>query len=137
MFEELKNIKSGKKELREFGITISIVLGLFGGVFLWKQKESFVYLFIISGIFLFFGLVFPKFLKPVQKIWMGLSVILGWLMTRLILSILFFLVITPVNFLARIFGKRFLETKFDKNTDSYWIPKKSIKFDKKRYENQF
>ena len=137
MFEELKNIKSGKKELRQFGITMTIVLGLLGGLFLWRQKESYIYFFVIAGIFLFFGLILPKLLKPVHKAWMALAVVLGWIMTRLILSILFFLVVTTTGLFAKLFGKNFLKLKFDKNTDSYWIAKKKVKFEKSNYERQF
>lgn len=134
--EELKNIKSGKKEIRQFGITMAIVLGLLGGLFLWKQK-SYIYFFVIAGIFLLFGLILPKLLKPIHKAWMALAVVLGWIMTRVILSILFFLIVTPVGLLAKLFGKKFLETKFEKNISSYWITKNKVKFEKSNYERQF
>lgn len=136
MLEELKNIKSGKKELRQFGITMAIVIGLLGGLFLWKQK-SYIYFFIIAGIFLLFGLILPKVLKPIQKVWMALAVILGWIMTRVILSILFFLIVTPVGLLAKLFGKDFLKLKFDKKINSYWIAKNKVKFEKSNYGRQF
>lgn len=68
---------------------------------------------------------------------MGFAVIMGWIMSRLVLSILFFLVITPISILARVFNKKFLEIEFDKDADTYWVSKKSVEFDKKCYENQF
>jgi len=135
--EEIKNIKSGRSELRKFGITIGIVLGLLGGFFLWRGKTYYSTFFIISILFLFLGLVLPVLLKPIQKIWMVLAILMGWFMTRIILIILFYLIVTPIGLLARLFGKDFLNTKFNKNPDSYWISKKTITFDKRNYENQF
>lgn len=78
-----------------------------------------------------------KLFKTIQKIWMSLAIIIGWLVTRAILIILFYLVVIPIGILAKMFGKHFLDTKFDTNVDSYWIPKQYTKFDKRSYENQF
>lgn len=135
--EEIKNIKSGKSDLRKFGITMGIVLILFGGLFLWRDKGYYIYLFIIAAAFIIPGLAVPIVLKPVHKTWMTISIILGWIMTRVILSVLFYLVVTPTGWLARLFGKQFLDLKIDKNARSYWIPKKELKLNKADYEKQF
>ena len=135
--EEVKNIKSGKRELRQFGITIGIVLGLLGGLFLLREKNYYSYFFILSIAFLFLGLAAPNLLKPIQKIWMSLAILIGWFVTRAILIILFYLVVTPIGILAKMFGKYFLDIKFDRNAESYWITRELIKIDKKDYESQF
>jgi hypothetical protein len=135
--EEIKNIKSGRSELKKFGITMGIVLGLLGGFLLWRGKVYYSTFFILSTLFFVLGLTLPVLLKPIQKIWMILAVLMGWFMTRIILIILFYLIVTPIGLLARLFGKDFLNTKFNRNLDSYWIPKKTVTFDKKNYENQF
>jgi len=135
--EEIKTIKSGKSDLCQFGITMGIVLILFGGLFLWCDKDYYIYLFIIAAAFIILGLAVPFVLKPIHKVWMTISIILGWIMTRVILSILFYLVVTPTSWLARLFGKRFLDLKIDKNARSYWIPKKELKVNKADYEKQF
>lgn len=137
LIEEIKNIKSGKKELWQFGITLGIVLGLFGGLFLLRQKDYYLYFVILSLTFLFLGLVVPKLLKPVQKVWMTLATLIGWLVTRVILTILFFLVITPIGLAARVFAKDFLAIKLDGSADSYWITREPAEFNKRSYENQF
>ena len=137
IIEEIKNIKSGKSNLRQFGITMGIVLILFGGLFLWRDKDYYIYLFIIATVFMILGLAVPFVLKPIHKVWMTISIILGWIMTRVILSILFYLVVTPTSWLARLFGKQFLDLKIDKNARSYWIPKKELKLNKADYEKQF
>ncbi|MBL7129783.1 MAG: hypothetical protein ISS45_00015 [Candidatus Omnitrophica bacterium] len=137
IIEGIRNIKSGKKELRQFGVTLGIVLGLLGGLFLLRQKDCYFYFFIFSAVFLFLCLIAPIVLKPVQKVWMSLAIIIGWFVTRVILTVLFYLVVTPISILARVVGKDFLDLRFDRNAKSYWIPKKLTKFDKRSCENQF
>ena len=135
--EEIKNIKCGKVELRKFGVTIGIVLGLLGGLFFWREKDYYSYFLILSSVFLFFGLALPVALKLIYKIWMTLAVLIGWFMTRVILSVLFYLVFTSFRLLAAISGKHFLDLKLDKSKKSYWIHKKSKEFKKSEYERQF
>ena len=137
LLDEIKNIKSGKPELRKFGITLSIVFGLLSGLFLWREKPHSFFLFILSAFFLFFGLVLPTLLKPVHKIWMGLALVLGSIMTRVILSVLFYLVITPLGLISKLSGKDFLVLKFDRSAASYWIQREKVKFEKANYEKQF
>ncbi len=137
IFEEIKSIKSGKKDLRKFGITMGIVLAVLGGLFLWRGRGYYLYFFILSPAFLFFGLVVPILLKPVQKVWMTLAFIMGYIMTRVILTILFFIIITPVSLLARLFRKHFLDLRIDKSNKSYWIYREPKEFDRKDYEKQF
>ncbi len=137
MFEEIKNTKSGKKELRQFGIAVGIVLGLLGGWFFLRGKDCYFLFLMFSAGFLFLGLVLPILLKPIQKIWMAVALLIGWLITRIILILLFYLVVTPIRILAMILGKCFLDKKFDRNTDSYWMRRETAGFDKESYEKQF
>jgi len=135
--EEIKNIKSGEKELRQFGYTMGIVLGILGVLFLWRGKEWYPYFIALSVVFLFLAFALPLLLKPLQKFWMTLAVLLGWFMTRIILSVLFYLVISPIGLIMRISGKDFLSRKLEKNSDSYWIPKQEVTRSKEDYEKQF
>ena len=137
IIEEIKNIKSGEKELRQFGVTLGIILALLGGLFFLRQKDCYFYFLGLSVIFLFLGLVAPLLLKPIQKIWMSLAILIGWFVTRIILIVLFYLLVTPIGILAKILGKNFLDTKFNRNVDSYWIARKSAAVERKSCENQF
>ena len=137
IIEEIKNIKSGKKELRQFGITIGVVLGCLGAWFLWQGKDGSYPLIITAVLFCAFGFILPLLLKPLHKLWMTLAVLLGWLMTRIILMILFYLVITPIGLMARLWGKDFLNEKLDAKAPSYWIVRKTTPFERKNYERQF
>ena len=134
--EEIRNIKSGRRELRKFGLTMGIVLLLLGGFTWWRGKDYYFYFPWLSGAFIFLALVIPSVLKPVNKMWMTLAILMGWVMTRIILSLLFYLGITPMGFIARLFGKDFLGIKFNKQAaKTYWIPKEKVK--DQNYEKQF
>ncbi len=137
LLEEIENIKSGKSELRNFGVTIGIVLGMLGGLLLWRGKDIYAYFLLLSTVFIFIGLVLPIVLKPIQKAWMTFEVILGWFMTRFILSILFYVVFTSIGLVSRLFGKQFLDLKMDNSKKSYWNYRKTREFKKSDYEKQF
>ena len=136
MFEEIKNIKNGKSDLRKFGITIGIILMIIAGLLLWKEKESFQLFITIGVVLCILGIVLPVILKPIYMIWMIFATILGWIMTRVILSSLFYMVIAPIGLIARLVGKQFLELRRDKLKGSYWNYS-STKTEKASYERQF
>ena len=137
MFEEIKNIKTSKKDIRSFGITIGIILLIIAGGLFYKEKESFQLFIYLAGSFISAGLIVPVILKPIYLVWMIFSVILGWFMTRFILSILFYLVITPIGLVLRILGKDLLALKRQEVQDSYWNMRNSEKEQNQNYEKQF
>ncbi len=137
MIEEIRNIKSGKKELRNFGFTIGIVLLLIAGVLLYKNNNLFISFAYIAGVFIVLGFLFPQLLKPIYSIWMIFAVVIGWIMTRLILSVLFFVIISIIRLIAGIFGKSFLELNISKDSKSYWNHRFSDVEMSQDYEKQF
>jgi len=137
MLEEIKNIKSEKKDLRKFGITIGIILLIITGFLFWKEKESFQILLTFGVAFCILGITIPFILKPIYWVWMVFATILGWIMTRVILSFLFYIIITPIGLIPRFFGKQFLELRWDKSKESYWNYRTNKHLKKATYENQF
>lgn len=137
VFEEVKNIKSGKKELKKFGLALGIVSLLWIGLFFWHRKSWYPYLFVLPGILIFSAYVYPFALKLPHKALRVLFILINWVITRFVLCILFYFVITPISILYRLFGKKFLDLKFDKSVGSYWILKENSHLDKKAYQKQF
>lgn len=132
-----KKGKSEKAKLREFGITLGCAFGVLGGLLLWRDKSYYIYFFAASAVFFLLGLAVPIALRPVQKVWMKFSMALGWVMTRVILTILFFAVFTPIGFVSRLFGKRFLCLATGESCDTYWEYKKPKEIRKSDYERQY
>ena len=135
--EEIKLIKETPAELKKFGITVGTVLLIIGAVLLYLEKGSGTYFIIIGAALVLSGFLYPVILRPLNKVWMILAVILGWIMTRLILIVLFYLVVTPIGLLAKIFRKEFLKLDYDKSAGSYWEMREKRTPEPAEYERQF
>ena len=114
-------MKKTNKELRKFGFTIGIALAVFGGIAWWRDAAAAPYLLAVAGAFAVFGLVLPRALAPIEYLWMKLALVLSYVMTRVILTLAFFLAITPTGFLLRLMGKDLLSLKIDRTAPSYWV----------------
>ncbi len=137
--DELKKVStlSDKKELRKFGLVLGIFFGLLAVLLLWKDKSSAVYFVYVSGSFLLLGIVVPIVLRPIYVFWMSIAVVMGFIMTRVILSLLFILVFTPVGIGIRLLRKDTLSQKIEKQKSSYWIARDRKPYDPKSTENQY
>ena len=136
MFEELNSIKSNRKDLKNFGVTIGFILLMIGAFLFIREKDSCIYFFSIGSILITLGGITPVILKPIYKIWMTFAVIIGWIMTRVILSVLFFSIITVIGIFTRLIGKDFLNLK-PKNNESYWNIRNKEHELNQDYEKQF
>ena len=137
IIDEIKNIKETKKDLRKFGSSLGIVLIVITAFLFYKHKDSYLYFGIIGLFLVTAGLIIPVILKPLNKIWMSLAILMGWVMTRVILILLFFLALTPLAFIAGIFRKKFLELKIDQAKESYWEIREKKEIKPIDYERQF
>lgn len=135
--EEIKSIKTGKIELRKFGMMIGIILCFISGYLIWRNNENYYYCVVISVFFLVTGFIFPDVLRPIYKIWMSFAVLMGYVMTRVILIFLFYVICTPVAFLARILGNKFLELELFKSDASYWKSRDGLYSDNEQLKKQF
>ncbi len=137
MISEIKNMRISKKDIRKFAITVGIALAVIGVFLFWKSKDIYKYFLIIS-VFLFgAGIIAPIILKPLYFIWMTFATILGWIMSNIILSILFYVIFTLISNILKLFGKRFLDLKFDKLSNSYWNYRENNQVKSDQYEHQF
>jgi hypothetical protein len=137
LIDDIKNIPCTKKDLRKFGITIGSVLIVISGLLFFYSAHSSIYFLIVGCALLALGLLLPTILKPIQKIWMTISLILGWISTRVILSILFFVVLTSIGLIAKFFKKDFLSLKLNKSQRTYWNYREQKPYDKTDSERQF
>ena len=128
-----------KKQLRQFGLMVGGVLVLIG---LWKlyqgkHETARLILWSVGGLLIITSTIVPTLLTPIYWLWMKLAHLLGWVNTRLLLGIIFFVIITPMAVVMKVFGRDALNRKIDKNVDSYWIPRPPIASIKEHCERQF
>ena len=118
---------------RSFGIVFFVVFLLIAIYPLINGGDIRIWSGIISFIFLVLGLLNSSILTPLNKIWFKFGIFLGKIISPLIMGIIFFLVVTPIGIIMRLFGKDVLNLKYNKNR-SYWIEKNGPK---SKMKNQF
>jgi hypothetical protein len=127
LWQEIKDIDTSKKTLRSFGWVVGGVLLFIAGVIWWRHDwtptTATYWLGGIGGTLMVLGLAVPTVLRPLYRVWMALALVLGFIMTRVLLTLVFFLLITPIGLVRRLLGKDPLRQEPDADTTSYWIPK--------------
>ena len=109
---------------RSFGILFFIVFLILS---LWPLKSGNnlnLYFLITSGIFLILGSINSKLLTPLNKTWIKFGEILGLIIAPIVMSLVYFVILTPVSLIVRLFGKDLLGLKFIKENETYWIKRK-------------
>ena len=127
-----------EKQIKTFGIGLSIILAVFAlRMFLKHHLVIHSYLIIIGFVILSLSIFKPLFLKPLYKAWLTIGLCIGWIINRVVLIIIFYLVFAPVGLVLRLIKKDLLDRKIEPQRDSYWLKKEHIEFDKSRYEKQY
>mgnify|MGYP001598972713 CR=1 FL=1 len=133
----MNELELDRKSLRQFGITMAVAFLIITIIIFFRHKHSLLPTIITSAIFLILAFTIPNLLKPLYILWMKLAFILGWINTRIILLIIFYLIFAPIGLGMRLLGIDLLERKIDKNKDSYWKMKEKKGFNRLDYERQF
>ena len=108
-----------------------------GILFFLRQRPSYPF-FLWPGVALIIlGAVAPRALKYLYIAWMSLALTLGFVMSYVILTLFFFLIVTPIALLARLFRKDFLAQRLDKQATTYWIRCETEAKAPASYERQF
>ena len=109
---------------RSFGILFFIV---FLGIGLWPLKNNNdpnYILLALSSIFLILGIINSKLLNPLNKAWVKFGEILGMIIAPIVMGLVYFIILTPISLLVRLFGKDLIGMKFSNDVKSYWIKRK-------------
>tara|TARA_B100000787_G_C15947275_1_gene187566 strand:- start:47 stop:433 length:387 start_codon:yes stop_codon:yes gene_type:complete len=114
----LEKIPSNKS----FGLVFALVFMIVAIFPLLNYREINLWSLIISLIFFILGILNSKFLTPLNKIWMKFGLILGGIMAPILMSLIFFLVVTPTGLILKLFKKDVLMLKKN-NLTSYWLKK--------------
>jgi len=133
---EMDHIPLGRKDVRKFGLLFSVVALAITGFTYFHQSAVWPVFLGLAAFFLTTGLFAVPLLRPVYRVWMTFAFILGWINTRIILGIAFFLVLTPIGLLMRLFGKNPIDVRLERERESYWV-KRDAPYDPHHSERQF
>lgn len=106
---EVGRLLPSQKELRRFGLVVG---GIFALLSIWE-----LWLGVLGTILILGGIILPRALKWPYKFWLGLGLILGFIVSHVVLTILFYLVITPIAIV-----KRSVTKKPNIEPTTYWQP---------------
>lgn len=111
------------RDLRKFGVVMAVAAGVIAAWLLWRGRGFGPWLLGLSALFAVAAWLRPAWLAPLERWWMRLALVLGAVMTRVILSLAFFLVVTPIGLVMRMLGRDGLRRQWPPEAaDSYWIP---------------
>jgi hypothetical protein len=149
----IEKVDTSHEAVKKTGKAFLIAGSAFGAIFFlshshisgwsgwnWQQGfESNVWKWFLGlgvGLFGLGHLAYPV-MKPIHLVWMRLSQVLGWISTHVVLTIFFYLIVTPTGLLMRLLGKDLLDQKIDKAAKSYWIKRDLSKYDPKHAAKMF
>ena len=126
-----------KSDLRKFGLTVGGAFTLLGLISWWRGHEIPPrVLWTLATLLIVPGLVAPALLGPVQRGWMRFAQALGHVNTRIILTLLFYVVFAPIGFVMRLFRDP-LDRSLKQGSNSTWVRRTLGPVDKASYERQF
>jgi saxitoxin biosynthesis operon SxtJ-like protein len=121
-----------RKQLVIFGITMAVAFAVIALLRLWRRgaDEIAIAVFVVAAIFAVLTLA-PSALAPIYRAWMKFAEALGWVNTRVLLILIFYLVVTPIGLIMRLFGRSPLPR------DSHWTEAPRNSYGDRHYEKQF
>jgi len=135
--DELKFIDKSDEAVRKTAISVGAVLILISLLLWYLGKASFVYFSITGGLFVILAFIAIPVLRPFHRLWMMLALLMGFVMSRVILTVLYYLILTTIGLLAKIVGKKFIPLGFDKNAVTYWEKRDNTAKQQIDYDRQF
>ncbi len=135
----LQSSQTTRKELRQFGLLFGVIFTGIGLYQLYNDTAETARLvwWILGALFVIAGYAAPTALKPIHTVWMKFAFVLGWVNTRIIITLIFFLVVTPIGLIMRILKSDLLAEKINKNTETYWDDIEPVQSVKEHLERQF
>lgn len=122
---------------RSFGIVFAIVFTIIGTLPLINEGELRLWSLLIAVVFLSLGFLAPGVLRPLNIIWFKFGLLLGRIIAPIVISLLFFITVTPTAIVMRMLRKDLLRLKLDRNAKSYWISRGKTENPMGSMKNQF
>jgi hypothetical protein len=126
------------RDLTILALLMLIIPGLIGlYTLLWKGSDS-GYYWIAAGVIICISRVIPPLFRRFYRLWLSFAVVLGYFVSKILLTLVFCLAVLPTGLIMRLIGKDPMERKLDPNASSYWIKRENQEDQTiERYEKQF
>lgn len=130
--------RSETREAKRFSLILAGILIALGLLAWWKGHDRRAMACGGAAILapLLAYLAFPLWIR-FFRVWMKFAEALGWVMTRVILTVFFYVLLTPYGLVARLFREDPLDVSWKRRKSSYWIDKPAAAPELERYERQY
>ena len=115
-------MKKDRKELRKFGMVMAAAFAVVSVLLFLRETGAWRFTAAAAGLFLVAGAAVPSVLSPVEWAWMKFAHALGFVMTNVLLTVVFFTGVTLTGLVMRLLGKRPLNLNINRDRKSYWDP---------------
>lgn len=132
------NTDPSRRQLLWFGPLFALFCGVLGGLMIWKLSAAGAayVIWVLAGAILVVYYLVPSWQKPLYLGWLYAALPIGWVMSHLLLAIVYYLVVTPIGLVMRLCRYDPLDRRFDRSRNTYWIPRQPNS-DDRRYFRQF
>lgn len=131
-------LENNRPSDRKFGFTFAVIFVAFFvyGVFAsWAPIIS--ALCALAGVSLFLlAAIAPQLLRPLNRAWFAFGELLGRVVSPLALGFIFYVLITPISVITRLFGRDELRLK-RRAVGSYWVSRETSVPDPASFKQQF
>lgn len=127
-----------KRDLNILAALFLIIPCAIGAHLLYWRGSVYGYVWLGSGIALFISRFIPPLFRFIFSKWVAFSIIIGYFISRILLTLIFFIVITPTGLIMKLLGKDPMDRKLDPQAPTYWVKHETpAECTVERYEKQF
>ena len=133
------NTDPTRRQLNQFGFIWMGFVAFFGTVIFFKFHNPSLArgLWMAAVVVPFVGWVFPRFMRWVFVGMSYLAFPIGFVVSHVVLAAVYYLVLTPIGVLTRLFGYDSMKKRFDPEAKSYWVERPESEVEANRYFRQF
>jgi hypothetical protein len=108
---------------KQFGTLFTAVFAVLAGLNFYRGGHAYPWLVVVAALFGIVTLARPSLLRPLNALWMKFAELLHHIVSPVVLGAIFYVVLTPVGAVQRLFGRDTMRRKPDAQAQSYWIPR--------------
>jgi hypothetical protein len=106
---------------RGFGLTFAVVFTIIATALWLYNSAGAIWWLVAAAAMACVSFAAPSVLAPLNRLWMRFALLLAYVINPIVLTLLFYAVMTPYGLLTRILGKSVLRKDFDKGAGTYWL----------------
>jgi hypothetical protein len=130
--------RTERAEARRFAVILASMLALIAVLSWWRHHPTRALVLVtVAGVASFLAFLFPALWTRIFRLWMKIAMAISWVVTRVLLGLLFYGFITPYGLISRMLRKDPLDLNWKRRAPTYWIDRSEDSRGLERYERPF